>query len=95
MYAIWTLIFSLYHVYHNDYEAKKFTSCIQHLKMEFNEMSKLHDCHYNLLNTNSLAETRWLKYTIFQRIDCLTLDLHFGDDINVTRCVGDCRICNV
>ena len=53
MYAIWTLIFSLYHVYHNDYEAKKFTSCIQHLKMEFNEMSKLHDCHYNLLNTNS------------------------------------------
>ena len=41
------------------------------------------------------SETRWLKYTIFQRIDCLTLDLHFGDDINVTRCVGDCRICNV
>ena len=55
MYAIWTLIFSLYHVYHNDYEAKKFTSCIQHLKMEFNEMSKLHDCHYNLLN-----KTGWL-----------------------------------
>ena len=53
MYAIWTLIFSLYHVHHNDYEAKKFTSYIQHLKMEYNEMSKLHDWHYNLLNTNS------------------------------------------
>ena len=84
-------------MYHNDYEAKKFTSCIQHLKMEFNEMSKLHDWNYNLLNTNSFQVSGNKMVTIYNISEnwLLDIDLHFGDDINVTRCVGDCRICNV
>ena len=76
-------IFSLYHVYHNDYEARKFTSCMNDLKLEFLTrigMDGTSDCPWTkkllpdglINNAMVLRSPCWRRFPAYFRRECST-----------------------